>query len=209
MLTPGPASAEGRDRRQLLRDGGELGHTVDSSTTASLARERAPGAAPRRHSSAGTAAREACREAFGPAVDAHRSSSRREGDSTAIEILDGSARMLGAAIGASSGTLSPPARRQRRCLLGQADSCSTGPRAMRREALAPAGDRVEIVRAELGTAAGVIGAALVAYDEFRLLERSVSDAGRVSGSRAPSQRPHSLRATAGSLAKRGWTLGAA
>ena len=30
----------------------------------------------------------------------------------------------------------------------------------------PADDRVEIVRAELGTAAGVIGAALVAYDEL-------------------------------------------
>jgi energy-converting hydrogenase Eha subunit A len=43
----------------------------------------------------------------------------------------------------------------------------------RHEALAPAGDRVEIVRAELGTAAGVIGAALVAYDELGLLERSV------------------------------------
>jgi predicted NBD/HSP70 family sugar kinase len=37
---------------------------------------------------------------------------------------------------------------------------------MRREALSPARDRVQIVRAELGTAAGVIGAALVAYDEL-------------------------------------------
>jgi hypothetical protein len=35
---------------------------------------------------------------------------------------------------------------------------------MRREALPPANDRVEIVRAELGTAAGVIGAAFVGYD---------------------------------------------
>jgi hypothetical protein len=35
---------------------------------------------------------------------------------------------------------------------------------MRREALPPANEHIEIVRAELGTAAGVIGAALVAYD---------------------------------------------
>ena len=35
---------------------------------------------------------------------------------------------------------------------------------MRREALAPDGGRVQIVRAELGTAAGLIGAGLVAHD---------------------------------------------
>jgi len=35
---------------------------------------------------------------------------------------------------------------------------------MRREALAPDGGRVRIVRAELGTAAGLIGAGLVAFD---------------------------------------------
>jgi hypothetical protein len=41
---------------------------------------------------------------------------------------------------------------------------------MRREALPPARDHAEIVRAELGTAAGLIGAAFVAYDELDLLE---------------------------------------
>jgi glucokinase len=40
---------------------------------------------------------------------------------------------------------------------------------MRREALPPARDSVEIVRAELGTAAGLIGAALIAYDELGLV----------------------------------------
>jgi hypothetical protein len=40
---------------------------------------------------------------------------------------------------------------------------------MRREALPPARDTVEIVRAELGTAAGLIGAALIAYDELGLV----------------------------------------
>jgi predicted NBD/HSP70 family sugar kinase len=33
-----------------------------------------------------------------------------------------------------------------------------------REALAPAGEEVRIVRAELGTAAGLVGAALVAFE---------------------------------------------
>ena len=41
---------------------------------------------------------------------------------------------------------------------------------MHREALPPAKDLAEIVRAELGTAAGLIGAAFVAYDELDLLE---------------------------------------
>ena len=35
---------------------------------------------------------------------------------------------------------------------------------VRREALAPDGGRVQVVRAELGTAAGLIGAGLVAFD---------------------------------------------
>ena len=35
---------------------------------------------------------------------------------------------------------------------------------MRREALAPEDDRVRIVLAELGTAAGLIGAGLLAFD---------------------------------------------
>ncbi len=35
---------------------------------------------------------------------------------------------------------------------------------MQREALAPEGDRVRIVRAELGTTAGLIGAGLLAFD---------------------------------------------
>jgi hypothetical protein len=37
---------------------------------------------------------------------------------------------------------------------------------MRREALPPARDRTEIVRAELGTAAGVIGAGFAAFDSL-------------------------------------------
>jgi hypothetical protein len=35
---------------------------------------------------------------------------------------------------------------------------------MRREVLAPEGGRVSLVRAELGTAAGLIGAGLIAFD---------------------------------------------
>src|SRR3989475_367575 len=152
---------------KLLRDGGELGHTV-------LIYDGVPcqgTCTGRGHLEAlvsGTAAAKLAREAFGPGVDAHRLVRlAAEGDSTAIEILDGIGRMLGAAIGSfvnifrpqlvvigggvfsAGGLLPPPA-----------------PATLRREALAPARDHVEIVRAELGTAAGMIGAALVAYDEL-------------------------------------------
>src|SRR3954471_23034118 len=84
---------------KLLRDGGELGHTV-------LVYDGVPcqgTCTGRGHLEAlvsGTAAAKLAREAFGPAVDSHRLVRlAAEGDSTAIEILDGIGRMLGAAIG--------------------------------------------------------------------------------------------------------------
>ena len=55
------------------------------------------------------------------------------------------------------------ARRRRRSARSRATAARE---TMHRDALPPANERVEIVRAELGTAAGVIGAALVAYDEL-------------------------------------------
>src|SRR2546430_8932706 len=84
---------------KLLRDGGELGHTV-------LIYDGVPcqgTCTGRGHLEAlvsGTAAAKLAQEAFGPGVDAHRLVRlAAEGDSTAIEILDGIGRMLGAAIG--------------------------------------------------------------------------------------------------------------
>jgi glucokinase len=152
---------------RLLREGGELGHTV-------LVYDGIPcqgTCTGRGHLEAyvsGTAAAKLAREAFGPAVDAHRLVRlAAEGDSTAVEILDGIGRKLGAAIGSFVNIFRPQL-----VVIGggfaSAGDFLLGPagETMRREALPPARDRAEIVRAELGTAAGVIGAALVAYDEF-------------------------------------------
>jgi glucokinase len=156
---------------KLLRDGGELGHTV-------LIYDGVPcqgTCTGRGHLEAlvsGTAAAKLAQEAFGPGVDAHRLVRlAAEGDSTAIEILDRIGRMLGAAIGSFVNIFRPQLVVIGGGFASAGDFLLEPAReTMRREALAPAGDRVEIVRAELGTAAGVIGAALVAYDELGLLD---------------------------------------
>ena len=156
---------------KLLRDGGELGHTV-------LVYDGIPcqgTCTGRGHLEAyvsGTAATKLAQEAFGPAVDAHRLVRLAvEGDSTAIEILDGIGRKLGAAIGSFVNIFRP------QLVVIGGGFASAGDllleparQTMRREALPPAKDLAEIVRAELGTAAGLIGAAFVAYDELDLLE---------------------------------------
>jgi glucokinase len=150
---------------KLLRDGGELGHTV-------LVYDGIPcqgTCTGRGHLEAyvsGLAATKLAQEAFGPAVDAHRLVRLAgEGDSTALEILDGIGRKLGAAIGSFVNIFRPDL-----VVIGggfaAAGDFLLGParETMRREALPPADERVQIVRAELGTAAGLIGAALVAHD---------------------------------------------
>jgi glucokinase len=152
---------------QLLRQGGELGHTV-------LVYDGIPcqgTCTGRGHLEAyvsGTAAAKLAREAFGPAVDAHRLVRlAAEGDSTAVEILDGIGRKLGAAIGSFVNIFRPQLVVIGGGFASAGDFLLEPAReTMRREALPPARDLAEIVRAQLGTAAGVIGAALVAYDEF-------------------------------------------
>ena len=152
---------------KLLRDGGELGHTV-------LVYDGIPcqGACTGRgHLEAyvsGTAAAKLAQEAFGPAVDAHRLVRlAAEGDSGAVEILDGVGRKLGAAIGSFVNIFRPQLVVIGGGFASAGDFLLEPAReTMRREALPPARDSVEIVRAELGTAAGLIGAALVAYDEL-------------------------------------------
>ena len=94
----------------------------------------------------GTAATKLAQAEFGPAVDAHRLVRlASEGETRAIEILDGIGRRLGAGIGTLVNIFHPEL-----VVIG--------------EALARAGYQIPIVRAELGTAAGLIGAALVAFD---------------------------------------------
>jgi glucokinase len=152
---------------KLLREGGELGHTV-------LVYDGIPcqgtctGRGHLEGYVSGTAATKLAQEAFGPAVDAHRLVRlAAEGDAPAVEILDGIGRKLGAAIGSFVNIFRPQIVVIGGGFASAGDFLLEPAREiMRREALRPASETVEIVRAELGTAAGVIGAALVAYDEF-------------------------------------------
>ena len=152
---------------KLLRDGGELGHTV-------LVYDGIPcqgtctGRGHLEGYVSGTAATKLAQEAFGPAVDAHRLVRlAAEGDATAVEILDGIGRKLGAAIGSFVNIFRPQIVVIGGGFASAGDFLLEPAREiMRREALPPANERVQIVRAELGTAAGVIGAAFVAYDEL-------------------------------------------
>lgn len=114
----------------------------------------------------GVAATKLAQAEFGPAVDAHRLVRlATEGEPRAIEILHGIGRYLGAGIGSLVNIFNPEL-----VVIGggfaAADDFVLGParEILEREALAGAGYRVPIVRAELGTAAGLIGAGLVAFD---------------------------------------------
>jgi glucokinase len=152
---------------ELLRDGGELGHTV-------LVYDGLPcqgGCTGRGHLEAyvsGTAAAKLAHEAFGPPADAHRLVRlAAEHDAEAVEILDRIGRMLGAAIGSFVNIFRPQL-----VVIGGGFAAAgdfllrPAEEIMKREALPPARDRARIVRAELGTAAGVIGAGFVAFDEL-------------------------------------------
>jgi glucokinase len=115
----------------------------------------------------GLAAGEAAEEAFGPGVDAHRLVRiAREGDETAIGILAGIGRLLGAGIGSFVNIFDPQIVVVGGGFGTAAGEFVLGParEVVRREALSPAGDEVRIVTAKLGTAAGVIGAGLIALE---------------------------------------------
>jgi glucokinase len=114
----------------------------------------------------GTAATKLARAEFGPAADAHRLVRlANEGEPRAVDILDGIGRYLGAGIGTLVNIFNPEL-----VVIGggfaEAGDFILDParEIVRREALARAGYRLKIVRAELGTAAGLIGAGLVAFD---------------------------------------------
>jgi len=114
----------------------------------------------------GVAATKLAQEAFGPAVDAHRLVRlASEGDEVARDILDGIGRHLGAGIGSLVNIFNPELVVIGGGFAAAGDFVLDPAREIvRREALAHAGDDLRIVRAELGTAAGLIGAGLVAFD---------------------------------------------
>jgi glucokinase len=115
----------------------------------------------------GLAATKAARDAFGPAADSHRLVRlANEEDPTAIEILDDIGRHLGSAFGSLVNIFDPEL-----IVVGGGFGTAAGDYLLRparevlaREALPPGRDQVRVARAELGTAAGVIGAGLVAFE---------------------------------------------
>ena len=114
----------------------------------------------------GVAATKLAQAEFGPAVDAHRLVRlANEGEQRAVEILDGIGRHLGSGIGTLVNIFNPELVVIGGGFAAAGDFVLEPAReVMRREALAHVGYRIPIVRAELGTAAGLIGAGLVAFD---------------------------------------------
>jgi glucokinase len=114
----------------------------------------------------GTAATKLAQETFGPAVDAHRLVRLAlEGERQAVELLAGIGRRLGAGIGSLVNIFDPEVVVIGGGFAAAGDFLFEPAReVMQREALAPENDRVRIVRAELGTTAGLIGAGLLAFD---------------------------------------------
>jgi glucokinase len=115
----------------------------------------------------GRAATVAAREAFGPSANGHRLVRlANEGDTRAKELLDELARYLGSGIGLFVNVFAPQL-----VVLGGGFGVAAfdylrGPaeEVARQEALEPMGSSVRLAKAELGTAAGLIGAAFVGFE---------------------------------------------
>ena len=162
----GGVISNGRPFRGARGAGVELGHTV-------IVYDGRPcqgGCSGRGHLEpyvTGLAATRAAQDAFGPAADAHRLVRlANEGDEQAREILADIGRHLGSAMGSFANIFEPAL-----IVLGGGFGVAAwehivGPaeEVMRREALRPMRDEVRVVRAELGTTAGLIGAAFVGFE---------------------------------------------
>jgi glucokinase len=114
----------------------------------------------------GVAATKLAREAFGEAADAHRLVRlANEGDATAQSILYSIGEKLGAGIGSLVNIFNPELVAIGGGFAAAGDWLLDPAReVVRWQALHPAGERVRIVRAELGTAAGMIGAGFIAFE---------------------------------------------
>jgi glucokinase len=114
----------------------------------------------------GVAAGKLAQAEFGPAVDAHRLVRLAdEGEQRAVAILDSMGRYLGSGIGTLVNIFYPELVVIGGGFAAAGDYILEPAReVLRREALVHAGEHIPIVRAELGTAAGLIGAGLVAFD---------------------------------------------
>ena len=112
----------------------------------------------------GMAATSLAREEFGPAADSHRLVRlANEGDARAREILAGIGRHLGAGIASLVNIFTPELVVIGGGFAAAGDHVFEPAReVVRYQALEPVSKTVRIVRAELGTAAGLVGAGLLA-----------------------------------------------
>jgi glucokinase len=114
----------------------------------------------------GKAADELAAEAFGPAADAHRLARlAREGDPLAMRILTGIGEHLGSGIGSLVNIFNPELIVVGGGFAAAGDFLFEPAQAVAdREVLVSVRDSYRIVRAELGTSAGMIGAGMVAFE---------------------------------------------
>ncbi len=115
----------------------------------------------------GTAADAAARDLYGPDADARTLVERgRAGDADAVARLMEIGRFLGAAIGSIANLVNPDLVVVGGGFGEAAGELVLGPaqEAARREALAPADGTLRVVPAALGSEAGLVGAALVAFE---------------------------------------------
>jgi glucokinase len=156
---------DGRPYRGAIGAGAELGHIV-IDLDGPPCQGSCTGHGHLEALASGHAATEAAKEAFGEAADAHRLVRlAREGDETAVVTLARLGRRLGAGIASLVNIFNPEL-----VVIGGGFSAAEdfilepARDVVAVEALAPARDLVRIVRAELGTAAGLVGAGLVAFE---------------------------------------------
>jgi glucokinase len=153
----------GRPYRGSIGAGAELGHVV-------IVHDGLPcSCGGRGHLESyvsGKAADELAQEAFGPAADAHRLVRlANEGDATALDMLTEIGHKLGSGLGGLVNTFDPEVIVVGGGFAAAGELLLTPAReVMEREVLKPMRDGMRVVRAELGTAAGMIGAAFVALD---------------------------------------------
>jgi glucokinase len=114
----------------------------------------------------GKAADELAAEAFGPAADAHRLVRlAREGDALAIQILKGVGEHLGSGIASLVNIFNPELIVIGGGFAAAGEFLFEPAQAIAdREVLVSVRDSYRIVRAELGTSAGMIGAGMVAFE---------------------------------------------
>jgi glucokinase len=123
----------------------------------------------------GSAVTAAARESFGPVADAHRLVRlANEGDAKAKELLEEVARYLGSGIGSFVNVFAPQL-----VVLGGGFGVAAfdhlrGPAetVARQEALEPMRSTIRLAKAELGTAAGLIGAAFVGFEALDAAEKA-------------------------------------